>query len=162
MHRIHVIDSHTGGEPTRVVISGGPDLGNASMADRLECFRSQYDNFRSSIVNEPRGSNPVVGAMLCKPVDPACSAGVVFFNNVGYIGMCGHGTIGLGATLAYLGRIAPGVHRVETPVGIVAMELHANGEVTVNNVASYRTAKAAKVHVPGIGDVTGDIAWGGN
>ncbi len=160
--RIHVIDSHTGGEPTRIVIAGGPPLGNGSMAARLECFKLQYDHFRSAIVNEPRGSDAVVGAILCEPVDPSCSAGVIFFNNVGYLGMCGHGSIGLGATLAYLGRIQPGTHRIETPVGIVTIELHESGEVTVGNVASYRHRKDVVVDVEGIGPVTGDIAWGGN
>ena len=162
MHRIHVIDSHTGGEPTRVVVSGGPDLGSSSLADRLECFRSRHDAFRSSVVNEPRGSNALIGALLCEPVDPTCSAGVIFFNNVGYLGMCGHGTIGLGVTLAYLGRITPGLHRIETPVGVVGMELHSDGEVSFENVESYRSAKAITVNVEGIGPVTGDIAWGGN
>jgi 4-hydroxyproline epimerase len=162
LERIHVIDSHTGGEPTRVVISGGPDLGTGSMAARLERFRAEFDHFRSAIVNEPRGSDAVVGAYLCEPVDRDCSAGVIFFNNVGYLGMCGHGTIGVGATLSYLGRIQPGLHRIETPVGVVGMELHDDGAVTVSNVASRRIAKDVLVVVDGIGTVTGDIAWGGN
>jgi 4-hydroxyproline epimerase len=159
---IHVIDSHTGGEPTRIVIGGGPPLGHGSMAERLEVFRSQFDNFRSAVVNEPRGSDAVVGAILCKPVDPANAAGVIFFNNVGYLNMCGHGTIGLGATLAHLNLISAGVHKVETPVGVVSMELHESGQVTVGNVASYRSAKDVVVEVEGIGPVKGDIAWGGN
>lgn len=160
--RIHVIDSHTGGEPTRIVIGGGPALGEGSMQDRLARFRSTYDEVRSAVVCEPRGADAIVGALLCEPVDPACAAGVIFFNNVGFLGMCGHGTIGLAATLAYLGRIRPGVHRVETPVGVVTLELHPNGEATVENVASYRLAKHVEVSVPGAGTVTGDIAWGGN
>ncbi|MEO8128572.1 MAG: proline racemase family protein [Bryobacteraceae bacterium] len=160
--RIQVIDSHTAGEPTRVVISGGPPLGKGSMADRLASFRRDYDHFRSAIVNEPRGSDAIVGALLCEPVDPACAAGVIFFNNVGYIGMCGHGTIGLAVTLAYLGKIRTGLHHLETPVGVVSFELESASEVTVNNVASYRLAKDVSVHVEGIGEVTGDVAWGGN
>ena len=159
---IRVIDSHTGGEPTRIVVDGGPPLGNGSMAERLACFRSQYDHYRSAIVNEPRGSDAVVGALLCEPVDRASSAGVIFFNNVSYLGMCGHGTIGLGATLAYLRKIEPGVHRIETPVGDINMELHPDGEVSLVNVASYRSAKGATVEVDGFGSVTGDVAWGGN
>lgn len=162
MQRVRVIDSHTGGEPTRIVVEGGPLLDGASMAERLECFRAQHDHFRSAVVNEPRGSNALVGALLCEPADPSCSAGVIFFNNVGYLGMCGHGTIGLGATLAYLGRVAPGGHRIETPVGIVGMELHSGGEVTVANVASYRCEKNVVVEVDGFGRVTGSVAWGGN
>jgi 4-hydroxyproline epimerase len=161
-HRIRVIDSHTGGEPTRLVVSGGPNVGKGSLADRLECFRSLHDRFRSAIVNEPRGSDVMVGALLCDPVDSACAAGVIFFNNVGYLGMCGHGTIGLVATLGYMKRIGPGEHRIETPVGTVSAVLHESGEVTVNNVASYRSAANVAVDVPGYGEVRGDIAWGGN
>ena len=160
--RVRVIDSHTGGEPTRAVISGGPDLGNGSMAEQLALFRAKYDDFRSAVVNEPRGSDAVVGALLCQPADPACTAGVIFFNNVGYLGMCGHGTIGLVATLAYLGRIQPGEHRIETPVGVVSARLHANGSVSVANIPSRRARKDVTVEVPGIGTVTGDVAWGGN
>jgi len=161
-HQIRAIDSHTAGEPTRIVISGGPELGSGPMAERLEHLRSQYDHFRSSIVNEPRGSDVMVGAILCEPVDPSNVCGVLYFNNVGYLNMCGHGTIGLGVTLAYLGRIRPGRHRVETPAGLVGMELHENGEVTVANVPSYRLAKNVVVDVEDVGAVEGDIAWGGN
>ena len=160
--RVKVIDSHTGGEPTRVVIEGGPDLGKGSLAERLERFRAEHDRFRSAVVNEPRGSDVVVGAQLCEPSDPSCTAGVIFFNNVGYLGMCGHGTIGLVVTLAYLGRIKAGKHRIETPVGIVGAQLHESGEATVNNVASYRSAKDVRVEVVGYGRIVGDVAWGGN
>lgn len=160
--RVRVIDSHTGGEPTRVVISGGPDLGAGPLAERLDRFRCEHDDFRSAVVNEPRGSDVMVGALLCEPVDPVCAAGVIFFNNVGYLGMCGHGTIGLVATLSFMKRIAPGEYRIETPVGTVSATLHANGEVTVNNVASYRLASNIVVDVPGYGKVYGDVAWGGN
>jgi len=160
--RVKVIDSHTGGEPTRLVVSGGPDLGAGALAERLERFRQHHDSFRSAVVNEPRGSDVVVGALLCEPVDRACAAGVLFFNNVGYLGMCGHGTIGLVATLAYMNRITPGEHKIETPVGVVSAVLHENGKVTVNNVASYRTAADMAVKVPGHGNVSGDVAWGGN
>ena len=161
-HKVKVIDSHTGGEPTRLVVEGGPDLGRGPLAERLELFRTQHDCFRSAVVNEPRGSDVVVGALLCQPTDPACATGVIFFNNVGYLGMCGHGTIGLVVTLAYRGLIGPGTHHIETPVGIVSAQLHESGEVTVNNVPSYRSAKAVKVEVNGYGSFTGDVAWGGN
>jgi 4-hydroxyproline epimerase len=162
VRKIRVIDSHTGGEPTRLVISGGPDLGSGPLSARLGRFRAQHDDFRSAVVNEPRGSDVMVGALLCEPVDPACVAGVIFFNNVGYLGMCGHGTIGLVATLSYLDRIKPGEHRIETPVGTVSAILHDGGEVTVNNVPSYRSAAKVAVEVPGFGPVCGDVAWGGN
>ena len=160
--KIRVIDSHTGGEPTRLVVSGGPDLGTGPLADRLERFRREHDDFRSAVVNEPRGSDVMVGALLCDPLDSASAAGVIFFNNVGYLGMCGHGTIGLVATLAYMKRIVPGEHKIETPVGTVSAILHESGEVTVNNVASYRSATDVAVEVPGYGKVRGDVAWGGN
>jgi len=160
--RVRVIDSHTGGEPTRLVLAGGPDLGVGPLPERLEKFRTQYDTFRSAVVNEPRGSDVIVGALLCQPVDQTCVAGVIFFNNVGYLGMCGHGTIGVMATLAYLGQLGPGEHRIETPVGVVGAVLHENGEVTVQNVASYRRAANVAVEVPGYGTVFGDVAWGGN
>jgi 4-hydroxyproline epimerase len=161
-HTIDVVDSHTGGEPTRVVVGGGPDLGGGGLALRRERFRTEFDRYRSAIVNEPRGSDVVVGALLVPPQDVTCAAGVIYFNNVGVIGMCGHGTIGVVATLAHLGRLAPGRHRIETPVGVVGVELAANGEVSVDNVASWRERQDVKVDVPGIGIVQGDIAWGGN
>ena len=160
--RIRAIDSHTGGEPTRVVIEGFPDLGNGSMSERLERFRSTYDHLRSAIVREPRGHDAIVGAILCEPVDPNAAAGVIFFNNVGYLGMCGHGTIGLIKTLEFMGRIEPGVHRIETPVGNVDAELNSDGSVSITNVPSYRYKKDVSVDVPNYEDVVGDIAWGGN
>jgi 4-hydroxyproline epimerase len=160
--KVRVIDSHTGGEPTRIIISGGPDLGLGSMSERREVFRRQFDHFRAAAVNEPRGSDAVVGALLCEPRDGAHAAGVIFFNNVGYLNMCGHGSIGLVATLAYLGRIQPGRHQIETPVGIIDAELHADGRATIGNVPSYRLAKDVTVQVEESGPVTGDVAWGGN
>jgi len=159
---VDVIDSHTAGEPTRVVVAGGPELGTGDLQGRLELLRAQYDWFRSSLVAEPRGSNVVVGALLCEPVDPGAAAGVIFFNDVGYLGMCGHGTIGLVTTLAHLGRIAPGKHSIETPVGTVDTELHADGSVSVRNVPSYLYRTSVPVAVPGYGEFVGDIAWGGN
>jgi Proline racemase len=162
LHRISVIDSHTGGEPTRVVVSGGPDLGNGPLAARRDLFQSRFDHFRSAIVNEPRGSDVVVGALLVEPEDKSCVTGVIFFNNVGYLGMCGHGTIGLVITLAHMGRIQPGEHRIETPVGVVTATLHPNGEVSVANIQSWRAKKDVTIDVPGIGPVTGDVSWGGN
>lgn len=159
---MRVIDSHTAGEPTRIVIAGGPDLGTGSMAERRARFASDFDHIRSFVVNEPRGHDAVVGALLLEPVDPAAAAGVVFFNNVGVIGMCGHGTIGLAVTLAHLGRIGPGQHRIETPVGDVTFELLSRNEARITNVPAYRHRKGVAVDVPGLGPVTGDIAWGGN
>jgi len=156
-----VIDSHTGGEPTRVVLEGGPAL-SGPLAARVEVLKREHEGFRAAVCNEPRGSDVLVGALLTPPTDPGASAAVIFFNNVGYLGMCGHGTIGLVATLAWLGRLSPGRHRIETPVGIVTTELDESGRVAVRNVPAYRHLKAVPVEVPGHGRVTGDVAWGGN
>jgi 4-hydroxyproline epimerase len=160
--RIAVIDTHTGGEPTRVVIDGGPDLGSGPIAHRRSLLRDRFDHFRSAVVNEPRGSDAMVGALLCPPVDPSCMTGVIYFNNVGYLGMCGHGTIGVAVALAHLGRIQPGSHRFETPVGTVAVTLEDAHHAAIENVASRRLAKDVAIEVPGLGRYVGDIAWGGN
>ena len=162
MKRIQVIDSHTGGEPTRIIVSGGPDLGQGPLAERLACFRKDFDSIRSATVNEPRGSDVLVGGLLCEPIDETCSAGIIFFNNTGYLGMCGHGTIGLMVTLQHLGRADLGKHQIETPVGTVSAELFEGGEVAVENVPSYCLQADVTVDVPELGTVVGDIAWGGN
>jgi len=160
--RLHVIDSHTAGEPTRCVAGGMPELGTGPLTERLERLRGNFDRYRRAILCEPRGSDVLVGAFLLEPVDPACAAGVIFFNNAGYLGMCGHGAIGVAVTLAHLGRIQPGNHALETPVGIVGFELHSNHRVTIRNVPAYRYRAGVTVEVPGYGAVTGDVAWGGN
>ncbi len=162
MHRIKIIDSHTGGEPTRLVVDGFPDLGTGSLAERRARLAAEHDRWRTATVLEPRGNDVIVGALLCPPVDARNAAGVVFFNNSGYLGMCGHGTIGVVASLAHMGRIQPGVHGIETPVGTVQTTLHDDGSVSVRNVPAYRLHHALTVDVPGHGPVTGDVAWGGN
>ena len=183
MRSIRIVDSHTGGEPTRVVIDGGPNLGHGAMAERLAILRDKHDDFRGAVVKEPRGSDVLVGALLQPPSDPSCAAGVIFFNNVGYLGMCGHGTIGLAATLVHLsgrgfqpldrasaaagsrGHFAPlgdGPLKIETPVGVVEMTWHGKGRASVVNVPAYRQARKVRVEVPGLGEVAGDVAWGGN
>lgn len=162
MKRITVIDSHTAGEPTRVVIAGGPDLGDGSVAEKLRVFREQCDDFRRAIVNEPRGSDVLVGALLVTPTDKSCVTGVIYFDNVTFLGMCGHGTIGLAVTLAHLGRIQPGEHRIETPVGVVTVVLHPDRSVSVTNIPAYRKGRNVTLEVAGCGQVTGDVAWGGN
>ncbi|MBV8114282.1 MAG: proline racemase family protein [Silvibacterium sp.] len=162
VRRVSIIDSHTAGEPTRLVLNGNPDLGSGPLADRRERFRRDHDEFRTAVVNEPRGSDVIVGALLCEPFDTRCTTGVIFFNNVGYLGMCGHGTIGVVASLAHVGRVTPGRHWIETPVGVVSTTLHPSGEVTVENVPSFRLASSVPVEVPGHGALCGDVAWGGN
>jgi 4-hydroxyproline epimerase len=162
MQRIQIIDSHTGGEPTRLVIGGFPDLGGGSMAERRALLAERHDKWRAATVLEPRGSDVIVGALLCEPVSEDAAAGVIFFNNAGYIGMCGHGTIGLVASLAHMGRIGVGEHKIETPVGTVTTTLHADGSVSVRNVPAYRHLHQVAVELPGHGTVRGDVAWGGN
>jgi 4-hydroxyproline epimerase len=162
MQRIQIVDSHTGGEPTRLVTGGFPDLGGGSMAERRALLAERHDKWRAATVLEPRGSDVVVGALLCEPVSRDAAAGVIFFNNTGYLGMCGHGTIGLVASLAHMGRIGVGEHRIETPVGTVTTTLHADGSVSVRNVPAYRHLHQVAVELPGHGTMHGDVAWGGN
>jgi 4-hydroxyproline epimerase len=162
MQRIQVVDSHTGGEPTRVIYAGGPDLGGGSVSQQRERFQTRQDAFRRAVICEPRGSDVMVGAILCPASDPECVTGVIFFNNVGYLGMCGHGTIGVAVTLGHLGRIKAGGHCLETPVGRIPIEYDGSNTVALENVPSYRHAKNVAVDVKGIGKVTGDVAWGGN
>jgi 4-hydroxyproline epimerase len=160
--KLRVIDSHTEGEPTRVVVEGGPDLGDGTVAEKRVRLASEFDWVRTACVNEPRGHEAMVGAMLCEPNEPDCATGVIFFNNVGVLQGCVHGTIGVTVTLAHLGRLFAGTHRIETPVGVVEVELHDHGRVSVTNVPSYRYAKKVEVEVPDWGLVAGDVAWGGN
>jgi 4-hydroxyproline epimerase len=159
---ISVVDSHTAGEPTRCVLSGGPDLGPGPLKARMDRLHAEYDHLRRAILCEPRGSDVVVGAWILEPDSVECAAAVIFFNNSGYLGMCGHGMIGVAATLAHLGRIHPGVHSIQTPVGIVRINLHSPNSATIDNVPAFRHRTAVNVNVPGYGVVTGDVAWGGN
>lgn len=161
-HRIRYVDSHTGGEPTRVILDGFPNLGSGTLQDRAHQLRTTQDRFRALACTEPRASDVMVGALLLPPVESESIASVIFFNNVSTLGMCGHGTIGVIETLRHLGKIVPGVHRLDTPVGTVTCELRASGAVSIDNVLSYRHAANVKLHVDGIGNVVGDVAWGGN
>ncbi|MCY1346138.1 4-hydroxyproline 2-epimerase [compost metagenome] len=162
MKRVHIIDSHTGGEPTRLVMQGFPELAGSTMAEKRDALRERHDHWRRACLLEPRGNDVLVGALYCQPVSPDATCGVIFFNNAGYLNMCGHGTIGLVASLHHLGLIGPGVHKIDTPVGPVSATLHDDGAVTVGNVPAYRYRRQVPVEVPGHGRVHGDIAWGGN
>ncbi len=159
---MHVIDSHTGGEPTRVILDGGPDLGSGPLGERAQRLASEYESFYRSIMLEPRGQPAMVGALLVEPVDPGCVTGVIYFDADAVLGMCGHGTIGMAVTLAHLGRIGIGIHRIETPVGVVSIELSDPNTVTVTNVESRRVQRGISIKVDGLGTVTGDLAYGGN
>ncbi|MEI6289836.1 MAG: proline racemase family protein [Chloroflexota bacterium] len=168
MQKIPFLDSHTGGEPTRLVEYGAPDLGSGTVAERLIRLKNEHHTFRTQVLNEPRGSDVMVGALLLPPSDPDCQLGVIYFNNVGYLGMCGHGTIGLIASLSYQGRITPGTYRIETPVGVVEAMLHPQetggsypNRVSVKNIPSFRSQKQVAVEIDGR-TVHGDAAWGGN
>lgn len=162
MKRIQVIDSHTGGEPTRIIIAGGPDLGTGPLEQRRALFAERYDDIRRAVVDEPRGSDVLIGGLLCEPTDPACSAGVIFFDTAGFLGMCGHGTMGLMVSLQHAGKLQIGRHRIETPVGVISAALEENNHVTIQNIPAYRFAAGLSVDVPGYGEVRGDVAWGGN
>ncbi len=159
---IRVVDSHTEGEPTRVVIDGWPQPAGATMAERRDDVRARFDDLRRAVLLEPRGFDAIVGALLTPPVHPDSNAGIIFFNNGTYLGMCGHGLIGVVRTLEYLGRLAPGVARFDTPVGAVSAELSVDGTVTIQNIPASLHARDVAVEVPGYGNVTGDVAWGGN
>jgi 4-hydroxyproline epimerase len=159
---IRVVDSHTEGEPTRVVVDGWPQPAGATMAERRDDLRAHHDHLRRAVVCEPRGHDAIVGALLTPPITPGAVAGIIFFNNGTYLGMCGHGLIGVVRTLEYLGRVSPGTSRYDTPVGTVSAELSPDGAVTIENVASRCIATDVAVDVPGVGRVVGDIAYGGN
>jgi 4-hydroxyproline epimerase len=162
LRTIEIIDSHTEGEPTRVVVDGWPAPPGATMAARREALRRDFDALRRAVVCEPRGHDAIVGALLTPPISPAALAGVIFFNDVGYLGMCGHGLIGVVRTLQHLGRIGPGSVCIDTPAGTVRAELAADGAVTVENVPAFRHLSDVRVEVPGVGLVRGDVAYGGN
>ncbi|MES0825118.1 proline racemase family protein [Ruegeria sp. SCP11] len=159
---MHVIDSHTGGEPTRVILDGAPDLGTGPLAERAHRLANEHEGFYRSVMLEPRGQPAMVGALLVEPVDPSCVTGVIYFDVDAVLGMCGHGTIGLTVTLAHLGQIGVGTHRIETPAGVVTVELHDTSTVTVTNIESRRVHSDITLNVPGYGAVTGDVAYGGN
>ncbi len=158
---IRVVDSHTAGHPTRIIVDGSPDLGEGSLIERRDHFRKNFDRFRSAVIGEPRGSDALVGAILCKSSDPTCDTGVIFFDNFRYLDMSGHGMIGVGVTLEYLGQIKGGPLRVETPAGVVTIDLHETGDISVQNVPSFRHRKDVVVNLDGSGRFGGDIAWGG-
>jgi 4-hydroxyproline epimerase len=168
MKRIPFLDSHTGGEPTRLIADGFPDLGHGTVAEQLSRLKTDFDTFRTQVLCEPRGNDVLVGALLVPPADPTCQLGVIYFNNVGYLGMCGHGTIGLIASLAYQGKITPGTYRIETSVGVIEATLHPTeadssypNKVSVRNVPAYRLLEHVAVEIDRR-TIHGDVAWGGN
>ncbi|AHD10725.1 proline racemase family protein [Phaeobacter gallaeciensis] len=159
---MRVIDSHTGGEPTRLILSGGPDLGDGSLAERTHRLFRDHRAFCSAVLSEPRGHDAMVGALLVPPSDPTAAAAVIYFNPIGPLGMCGHATIGTAVSLHHLGRLDLGRHHIETPVGTVGVHLQTANRAAVENVESDRYRADVVVEVPGQGRMSGDIAWGGN
>jgi len=159
---MHVIDSHTGGEPTRVILSGGPDLGGGSIEQQAQVLARDHQDFLNAVLAEPRGQPAMVAALLVPPTSPDSVTGVIYFDIAAVIGMCGHGTIGLGVTLAHMGKIQPGQHLIDTRAGQVGVELHDPHTVTVRNVESRLVTEQLTIDVPGFGAVTGDVAYGGN
>ena len=159
---IEVIDAHTAGEPTRLVVDGWPQPAGDSMEERRDDLAARFDHLRRAVVREPRGHDAIVGGLLTPPVRPDSAAGVIFFNNASYLGMCGHGLMGTIRTLEYLGRVETGTTWLDTPVGQVSGELHRDGSVTIQNVPAWSERLDVEIGVPGVGQVRGDIAWGGN
>ena len=164
MQSIHIVDAHTEGEPTRVVIAGAPDLDDTSvsLAERAQLFADEYPHMRSSLLGEPRGREALVGALLYPSLSDDCATEVIFFNESGNLGMCGHASIGCAVVLAYLHKIGLGQHNFATPVGTVGVNLTSANEATVRNVPSYCYQRALRLPVPELGVITGDVAWGGN
>lgn len=162
LKKIRVIDSHTEGEPTRVIISGVAEPAGDSMSEKREDFAKNLDWVRSAVVCEPRGHDAMVGVMLCEPVEPDCVVGLIFFNNVDVLNGCLHATMGAAVTLMHQGKVSAGTHRLDTPTGVVTVDVSDEGSVTVENVRSYRDQAEVKLTLPRYGEVTGEIAWGGN
>jgi len=160
--RIRVVDSHTEGEPTRTIVAGFPPLRGATMAERRDDARTRFDHLRGAVIREPRGGGAIVGAILTPPVEPDSAAGVIFCDDAGYLGMCGHGSIGVVRTLVHLGRFAGATVRLDTPAGTVAAALHDDGSISIENVASFCSLRDVELDVPGLGRVVGDVAYGGN
>lgn len=160
--QMEVVDSHTEGEPTRVVVAGWPEIEGRTMATRREAFARTHDALRRAVVAEPRGHEAMVGALLTAPVEASSEAGAVFFDNAGTLGMCGHGLMGVARTLQFLGRVGPGKMRVDTPVGTVFAEIGDDGTVTIENIPAFVHEMGVTIEVPGAGPLRGDVAWGGN
>lgn len=160
MPALPFVDSHTEGEPTRVLLSAeGADL--PTLADALSAWKRGDAPRLLAVVREPRAPVACVGALLCRASDSRHAFGVVFFNAAGLLGMCGHATIGLATTLAARRLIDPGEFSLETPVGSVAVRLRSDGAVEFDNVEAYRAQAAVDLVVDGR-VVRGDVAWGGN
>jgi 4-hydroxyproline epimerase len=162
---ICVVDSHTIGEPTRLVLDdafvAGLDLGTGSVFSRREVFRSRYDDVRRALVTDPRGVEAMVGVILVPPADPTCDLGAFYFNRVGYLDMCGHATIGLAVSLGHTGRITPGPFRMETPAGVVGVEWHGGSDASFQSVTPRRIHRGLSIRCPDGSIVTGDVATSG-
>lgn len=169
-HRIQAIDSHTEGEPTRVVTRGLPAVPGDTMLARREWLRENLDDLRTALIHEPRGHEALVMAYLLPPATAGATVGVVFSNSLGYLNMCGHGAIGVATVLVWMGQVAiqEPVTRVvlDTPPGAVSLDVHVQDgrpkAATLENVPSFLLHRDLQVDVPGHGRHLVDIAYGGN
>jgi 4-hydroxyproline epimerase len=162
MHSVRVIDSHTEGEPTRLVVEGLPEPAGNTVQDRVAAIERDFEALYRPLLLEPRAYEAMVGAWMGSPTAEGCIADVVYFNPAGVLGMCGHGTIGVAATLAQTGKLSPGDYRFNTPAGIVGVKIVDPATVQIENIPSYRIAASARLEVEGYGGVVGDVAYGGN
>ena len=168
-HSFHIIDGHTCGNPVRLVAGGGPLLTGATMMERRAHFLAEFDWIRTGLMFEPRGHDMMSGSILYPPTRPDCDTGILFIETSGCLPMCGHGTIGTVTMAIEHGLVnpkTPGVLRLDTPAGLVVAEYRQEGqyveEVRITNVPAYLHAEALAVDCPGLGEITVDVAYGGN
>jgi 4-hydroxyproline epimerase len=163
------IDAHTCGNPVRLVAGGGPILEGKNMSEKRQHFMREYDWIRKGLMFEPRGHDMMSGSILYPPSDPANDIGILFIETSGCLPMCGHGTIGtvtIGIEEGLINPKTPGILNLEVPAGIVKVEYKQEGKkvtsVKIRNVKSYLAAENIKAHCPDLGELTIDVAYGGN
>jgi len=167
---IHAIDSHTMGEPTRVVVGGVPNIPGKTLPEKKAYLEKNMDYLRKAIMHEPRGHNDMFGSILVQPVSDEADIGIIFMDGGGYLNMCGHGTIGA-STIAVETGMVPKVEpytelTLEAPAGLVKVRATVeNGkvkEITFRNVPAFLYKQDVKINVPEIGEITLDISFGGS
>jgi len=168
-HTFFCIDAHTCGNPVRVVAGGTPALVGASSSERRQYFLKHYDWIRTGLMFEPRGHDMMSGSILYPPTRADCDSGILFIETSGCLPMCGHGTIGTVTVAIERGLVQPkteGVLKLDAPAGVVEASYKRDGEyvdsVRIKNVPSYLHAEGVTVDCPGIGELSFDIAYGGN
>ncbi len=169
-HIFKCIDAHTCGNPVRVIIAGGPELEGANMSEKRQHFLKEFDWIRNGLMFEPRGHDMMSGSMLYPPHDPKNDFAILFIETSGCLPMCGHGTIGTITVAIEKGLIdpkIPGQIKMEAPAGLVDIDYHQNENgkvewVALTNVKSYLAATDLTVECPELGELTFDVAYGGN